>query len=138
MECIEEARMGGKRIKDVPIYDKSKKKILGYVDQRATSIGASKEVGAKACLYGKVDGKNCWIVKEERDYKAEYRNYQGTEQQKKNRAKRNNARRRLTRSGRVHKGDGKDIDHKNPLISGGSNGDHNIGVVSKSSNRSRK
>jgi hypothetical protein len=63
-ECLEEASMGGPKVDNVPIYDKNRKKILGYVDQRATSIGASKKVGAKSCLYSKVDGKECWVVKE--------------------------------------------------------------------------
>ncbi len=71
-----------------------------------------------------------------RDYKAEYRNYQGTEEQKKNRAKRNAARRELEREGRVRKGDGRDVDHKKPLIKGGSNSSSNLRVQSKSANRS--
>jgi hypothetical protein len=71
-----------------------------------------------------------------RDYKKEYKNYQGTEEQKKNRAKRNAARREMEKEGRVHKGDGKDVDHKKPLIKGGSKAKSNLRVVSKSSNRS--
>lgn len=70
-----------------------------------------------------------------RDYKKEYREYQGTEEQKHNRALRNNARRELMREGRVHKGDGKDVDHKRPLIKGGSNSDSNLRVVSQKVNR---
>jgi hypothetical protein len=70
-----------------------------------------------------------------RDYKKEYREYQGTEQQKHNRALRNHARRELTREGRVHKGDGKDVDHKHPLIEGGSNRPSNWRVVSEKVNR---
>ena len=75
-------------------------------------------------------------VEEDRNYRAEYDNYQGKPDQKKNRAKRNNARRRGEREGRVSKGDGKDIDHKNPIRSGGSNDDSNLRVRNKSSNRS--
>lgn len=71
-----------------------------------------------------------------RDYKQEYANYQGSEQQKKNRAKRNGARRELEREGRVHKGDGKDVDHKHPLIKGGSNSPSNLRVQSVHANRS--
>lgn len=70
-----------------------------------------------------------------RDYKKEYREYQGTEEQKKNRAKRNAARRELMDEGRVHKGDGKDVDHKRALINGGSNSESNLRVVSRSANR---
>ena len=70
-----------------------------------------------------------------RDYKDEYARYQGTDEQKAKRALRNNARRRLTRAGRVRKGDGKDVDHKRPLNSNGSNSTGNLRVVSKSTNR---
>lgn len=72
----------------------------------------------------------------ERNYKEEYKNYQGTAKQKKNRAKRNAARRKLERQGKVHKGDGKDVDHKKTLKNGGSNGNGNLRVLSKSKNRS--
>lgn len=70
-----------------------------------------------------------------RDYKREYREYQGTEEQKTNRAKRNAARREMIREGRAHKGDGKDVDHKRALINGGSNSDSNLRVVSQKVNR---
>lgn len=72
-----------------------------------------------------------------RDYKKEYANYQGTEEQKKNRAKRNTARRKYE----AENGDlplSKDVDHKKPLIKGGSNGKSNLRVQSKSNNRSFK
>ena len=73
-----------------------------------------------------------------RDYRKEYKNYQGTEKQKKNRAKRNKARRTLAREGKVRKGDGKDVDHKRPLAKGGSNRRSNWSVKSDNSNRSFK
>lgn len=73
-----------------------------------------------------------------RDYKDEYAKYQGTTEQKKNRAQRNTARRQATSTGQVHKGDGKDIDHKKPLSKGGSNSKANRQVLSASSNRSFK
>ena len=71
-----------------------------------------------------------------RDYAREYRNYQGTEEQKKRRASRNKARRNLMKSGSVRKGDGKDVDHKdkNPF----NNARSNLRITSKSSNRSRR
>jgi hypothetical protein len=69
-----------------------------------------------------------------RDYRAEYDNYQGTPEQKKRRAKRNAARRKLMAEGRVRKGDGKDVHH----VSGLSNAAHNLRVLSKSTNRSIK
>ena len=73
-----------------------------------------------------------------RNYKEEYQNYQGDEEQKKNRAKRNKARRTMERDGKVRKGDGKDVDHSKPLSKGGSNSRSNWSVKSKSSNRSYK
>lgn len=73
-----------------------------------------------------------------RDYKQEYKNYQGTEEQKHNRALRNKARREMEREGHVHKGDGKDVDHRVPLSRGGSNEHSNWRVQSKSNNRDFK
>ena len=73
-----------------------------------------------------------------RDYAAEYRNYDGTPAVKKKRAQRNKARRMLEREGIVHKGDGKDVDHKTPLSKGGTTVRSNLAVKSASSNRSYK
>lgn len=71
-----------------------------------------------------------------RNYKAEYAAYQGTEEQKKNRAARNAARRVAMEKGLVKKGDGKDVDHKRPLSKGGTNAPSNLRVQSASANRS--
>jgi hypothetical protein len=71
-----------------------------------------------------------------RDYKKQYEKYDGKDSVKKDRAKRNGARRMLENEGRVSKGDGKDVDHKKPLSKGGGNGKSNLRVTSKSSNRS--
>ncbi len=71
-----------------------------------------------------------------RNYKTEYQNYQGTEEQKKNRAQRNAARREMERKGVVAKGDGKDVDHKRPIVKGGGNGNGNLRAVPASANRS--
>lgn len=71
-----------------------------------------------------------------RNYKIEYQNYQGTEEQKKNRAQRNAARREMERKGVVAKGDGKDVDHKRPIVKGGGNGNGNLRAVPASANRS--
>jgi len=71
-----------------------------------------------------------------RNYRREYDKYQGTEKQKQNRALRNKARRQMERAGQVKKGDGKDVDHKQPLIKGGSAGRGNLRVKSRSANRS--
>jgi hypothetical protein len=67
-------------------------------------------------------------MSKERDYKAEYAKYQGTDEQKKNRAKRNAARRQMMREGKVSKGDGKHVNHVTPLSKGGGNGKGNLTV----------
>lgn len=70
-----------------------------------------------------------------RDYKKEYQSYHAKPEQKKKRAMRNAARRELAAAGQVHKGDGKDVDHKKPLRAGGSNTKGNLRVTSQSKNR---
>ena len=72
-----------------------------------------------------------------RNYKREYAEYQGTEEQKKNRAQRNKERRKLLREGKVHKGDGMDVAHVKAFDKGGSNKD-GVRVESASKNRSFK
>jgi hypothetical protein len=72
-----------------------------------------------------------------RDYKREYETYQGSEQQKKNRASRNAARAKMMKAGKAKKGDGKDVAHVVALDKGGSNKD-GLRLVSKSANRSFK
>jgi hypothetical protein len=74
-------------------------------------------------------------VNKPRPYKKEYEQYQGTEQQKKNRAARNAARRKLMKEGKVHKGDGKDVAHKVAFDKGGSN-KQGVRVETASANRS--
>lgn len=72
-----------------------------------------------------------------RDYAKEYREYHAKPEQKKRRADRNRARRKAEREGRVHKGDGKELDHV---------GYHRTGrlknvptrVVSRAANRRRQ
>lgn len=70
-----------------------------------------------------------------RDYKHEYDSYHAKPEQKKKRAMRNAARRDLERDGRVKKGDGKEVDHKKPLRSGGTNSPSNLRVTSPGKNR---
>jgi hypothetical protein len=74
------------------------------------------------------------MAKKPRDYKREYANYQGKPEQLKNRAKRNAARSKMEKAGKVSKGDGKDVDHKRGV--GAGNGDDNLRVIPKSKNRS--
>lgn len=71
-----------------------------------------------------------------RNYSKEYRDYHAKPEQKKNRASRNAARRSLMKSGRVRKGDGKDVDHKNGNPR--DNARKNLSVMSRSANRSKK
>lgn len=71
-----------------------------------------------------------------RNYRSEYDNYQGQPEQIKKRAERVKARRMMEKTGAVHKGDGKDVDHKTPLRSGGTTTKSNLRVRSKSANRS--
>ncbi len=69
-----------------------------------------------------------------RNYKKEYANYQGKPEQKKRRAQRNRVRRLMERLGKVTKGDGKDVHHKdgNPM----NHEKSNLKVVKQSKNRS--
>jgi len=53
----------------------------------------------------------------------------------KKRTMNNAARAHMEKKGLVHKGDGKDVDHKKPLRSGGSNHPSNLRVISASKNR---
>jgi hypothetical protein len=72
-------------------------------------------------------------LEEKRNYRKEYDNYHSRPEQRKNRSKRVLARRLMMKLGRVKKGDGKDVDHKdgNPQ----NNGKHNLRVRNKSENR---
>ena len=69
-----------------------------------------------------------------RNYRQEYDRYHSSDEQKKKRAKRNTARRTLAKAGKVRKGDGKDVDHKNGNAR--DNRRSNLKVKPKSSNRS--
>ena len=50
-----------------------------------------------------------------RDYKKEYDTYHSSSEQKKNRAKRNSARKEMAKAGRVAKGDGMEVAFGNEL-----------------------
>ena len=69
-----------------------------------------------------------------RNYANEYKSYQGKPEQIKKRASRNAARAEMEKAGKVHKGDGKDVIHKNGNPK--DNAKTNLGVQSKSKNRS--
>ena len=70
-----------------------------------------------------------------RNYRQEYDGYHSRPAQKKNRAARNGARRKMKKAGRVRKGDGRDVDHKdgNPR----NNRRSNLRIQSKKKHRSR-
>ncbi len=69
-----------------------------------------------------------------RNYRQEYDRYQGRPEQKKARARRNAGRRLMTKLGKVSKGDGKDVAHKDNNTK--NNTKSNLSVQSKSKNRS--
>lgn len=77
------------------------------------------------------------MTDKKRNYAREYQIYQGSEEQKKNRAARNAARAKMMKAGKVHKGDGKDVAHRVAFDKGGSNKD-GVRVESASANRSFK
>lgn len=63
------------------------------------------------------------------------RKYNSSPVQKKRRAQRNAARRKMEKAGKVRKGDGKDVDHRN--MNTANNSTSNLRVQSKSTNRAR-
>ena len=69
-----------------------------------------------------------------RDYKKEYKSYQGKKEVIEKRVSRDKARRAMQKKGLVKKGSGMDVDHKdgNPL----NNSKTNLRVMSKFKNRS--
>lgn len=77
-------------------------------------------------------------VNKPRPYKKEYEQYDGTPMVKKKRAARNKARAMMEKKGLVHKGDGKDVDHKTPLSKGGKTVVSNLRVKTAHANRSYK
>jgi hypothetical protein len=70
--------------------------------------------------------------------KAKEEAYQEQPEQVHKRVLRNKARRLMERKGLVHKGDGKDVDHKKMLAEGGSGSPKNLRVVSRHTNRSKQ
>lgn len=73
--------------------------------------------------------------KKPRNYRKEYDEYHSKPEQRKRRSSRNLARRKMEKAGRVKKGDGKDVDHKdrNPR----NNSTKNLRVQTKKKNRGR-
>lgn len=69
-----------------------------------------------------------------RNYRQEYDNYHAKPAQKKRRAARNAARKKMQKAGKVSKGDGKDVHHRNSNPR--DNRSSNLQVTSRSKNRS--
>ena len=76
------------------------------------------------------------MSKTPRNYKKEYAATHGTAKGKADRASRNKARAVAMKAGKVHKGDGREIDHKN--FNPRDNSASNLRVVSKKVNRSKQ
>jgi|TARA_Y100000034_G_scaffold80772_1_gene96890 hypothetical protein len=111
---------------------KSKKAIAAM--KRKRSLKKRKGIHAKF----KKEGFLTWgefISEADRDYKKEYEKYHSNKEQRANRSKRVLARRQLEKEGRVCKGDGKDVDHKdgNPQ----NNDRKNLRVLPANKNRGR-
>ena len=77
-----------------------------------------------------------YMVNGHRDYKTEYAKYAGKPKAKKDRAQRNQARAMMTKAGKAHKGDGKDVGHIKAMGKGGLSQMYNLQMQSKSKNRS--
>ena len=69
-----------------------------------------------------------------RNYRGEYDKYHKSSDQKKKRASRNSARKKMVKAGKAKKGDGKDVHHKNGNPR--DNSRSNLKMNSKSTNRS--
>jgi len=63
------------------------------------------------------------------------RAYNSSPQQKKRRAERNAARAKMVKAGKAHKGDMRDVDHKN--MNTANNSTSNLQVISRSANRAK-
>ena len=69
------------------------------------------------------------------DYKKAYKKYHSSKKAKRERAQRNAAGRKLKKMG-IKIPNGYEIDHKNPINSGGSNDLSNLRIIRRSKNRS--
>lgn len=72
-----------------------------------------------------------------RNYRQEYDEYHGSEEQKKRRAQRNAARRKAQRAGKVRKGDDKEVDHVDMNRKGKLN-NRRVRVISRAKNRRKQ
>lgn len=63
--------------------------------------------------------------------------YNARPEQIHNRSERNTARSEMIKAGKAHRGDGMEVDHKRPLIKGGSNSRSNMQVITRKANRQK-
>jgi hypothetical protein len=105
--------------------------ILGQLVNVVAEAIASRPSSLSECIEYIEESK-----KRKRNYKREYKLFHGKPSQIKKRAKRVQARRDMEDEGKVHKGDGKDVDHKKPLRNGGTSARKNLRVRDRGENRS--
>lgn len=77
------------------------------------------------------------MAKKPRNYRKEYDDYHGTEEQKKRRAERNRDRAEAEKKGLVRKGDGQEVDHVGAPRKG-SLAKSRTKVISKKANRKKQ
>ena len=115
-----------KKIKPAKLKAIAKKLLPGIRKSERERIASLRDLGNKP---GDVDEAKA------RDYRKEYDEYHSRPEQRANRSKRVLARRKLEKEGRVSKGDGKDVDHKDGNAQ--NNSDSNLRVMDRHLNRSR-
>lgn len=115
-----------KKIKPAKLKSIAKKLLPGIRKSERERIASLKDLGNKP------DGVD---EAKARDYRKEYDEYHSRPEQRANRSKRVLARRKLEKEGRVSKGDGKDVDHKDGNAQ--NNSDSNLRVMDRHLNRSR-
>lgn len=106
-----------------------------YTDTNSIFIN-NKEIKVPISEYYKTIGSMFLVeAKKKRDYKEEYKKFHGKPDERKKRSKRVLARRLLAKMGKVSKGDGKDVDHKDGNAM--NNSPSNLRAISASKNRSK-
>ena len=108
-----------------------------YIRGERKDIAVEKEVDYDKLLseyYIKI-GKSFLAETKKRNYKEEYKEFHGKPDEIKKRSKRVLARRLLANMGKVHRGDGKDVDHKDGNAM--NNSPSNLRAISASKNRSK-
>lgn len=108
-----------------------------YINGVGRDIPVEKQIDYEKLMSERYEsiGKTFLAEAKKRNYKEEYNDFHGTPQHRKERSKRVLARRLLAKLGRVHKGDGKDVDHKNGNPMDNSTG--NLRVMDAGTNRAK-